>query len=701
VIDPLAKSLAASPGGARSLPVPTRRDAVIEQLFGHMVPDPYRWLEAGDSDEVKKWTDEQNALTHRVLGRVAGRDALHDRLAELLRIGTVGSPAVRKVSPGHNRYFHTKRQGHQNQPVLYVRDGLDGTDDPLVDPNEMSQEGTTSLDWWMPSDNGKLLVFGLSQNGDEESTLYVRDVDKKHDLPDRIERCRFASIAWLPDAKGFYYTRYPKKGTVPEGEENYHRTIYLHRLGEDPANDAYVFGKDRKMTDSPGVELSPDGRWLVVSVAEGWAKNELYFRDLHEKKTEMVPLVTGVEAIYDITVRNDAFYIRTNDGAPRYKLYAVDPKRPERAAWKEIIAEGPDVLDGISVIGSDIIATYLTDASSRMRRFSKTGKPKGEIELPTIGSTSGASGRWDGDEAFYDFSSFAVAPTVYRLDLKSGNAEKWDAIEAPIDPSLFTVERIRGISKDGTRVPMFVIHKKGLEKDGRTPTLLTGYGGFNIPIVPSFTRSTYLLLEHGGILAVANLRGGGEFGEDWHKAGMLGNKQNVFDDAVAAASQLIMSGYTDPAHLAVMGGSNGGLLVGALVTQRPDLFRAAVCSVPLLDMLRYHRFRIAKLWIPEYGSAEDPKQFDWLYAYSPYHHVKEGTLYPAVLFTTAESDSRVDPLHARKMAAAMQAATASERPILLRVETKAGHGAGKPVAKLVEEMTDVYSFLFAELDVGR
>jgi prolyl oligopeptidase len=701
VVDPLAKTLAASPHGARSLPVPTRRDNVVEQMFGHTVADPYRWLEDGDSDEVKRWTDEQNALTRRVLGHVTGRDRLHDRLAELLRIGTVGAPAVRKVSGQHNRYFHTKREGNQNQPVLYVRDGVDGTDEVLVDPNAFSQEGTTSLDWWMPSENGKLVAFGLSQNGDEESTLYVRDVEKKTDLPDKIERCRFASIAWLPDNKSFYYTRYPAKGSVPAGEENYHRTIYLHHLGDDPARDPYVFGKDRKMTDSPGVELSPDGRWLLVSVAEGWAKNELYLRDLHDKNGQFLPLVTGVEAIFDATVQNDTIYIRTNDGAPRYRLYAVDPKKRERSSWREIVPESRDVLDGVSIIGSDVVATYLSDASSRLRRFSKTGKAKGEVALPTIGSTSGASGRWDGDEAFYDFSSFAVAPTVYRLDLKTGQSEKWEAVEAPIEASQFEVERIRGVSKDGTLVPMFVIHKKGLEKDGRSPTLLTGYGGFNIPIVPSFTRSTYLLLEHGGILAVANLRGGGEFGEEWHKAGMLGNKQNVFDDAVAAAGELIKSGYTDPAHLGVMGGSNGGLLVGALVTQRPDLFRAAVCSVPLLDMVRYHRFRIAKLWIPEYGSAEDPKQFEWLYAYSPYHHVKEGTLYPAVLFTTAESDSRVDPLHARKMVAAMQAATMSERPILLRVETKAGHGAGKPVTKLVEEMTDVYSFLFAELDVGR
>jgi prolyl oligopeptidase len=413
-----------------------------------------------------------------------------------------------------------------------------------------------------------------------------------------------------------------------------------------------------------------------------------------------VPLATGVDALFAATVRNDVIYIRTNEGAPYYKLYAVDPKKPDRAAWKEVIAEATDVLDSVSVVGSDLIATYLSDASSRIRRFSPSGQPKGDVELPTLGSSSGASGRWDGDEAFYDFSSFAVAPTIFRLDLRSNKADVWEAIEAPIDPSAFEIDRIRATSKDGTKVPLFVVHKKGLVKDGQTPTLLTGYGGFNASIVPSFTRSSYLLLERGGILAVANLRGGGEFGELWHKGGMRENKQNVFDDAIAAASELVGARYTDPAHLAVMGGSNGGLLVGALITQRPSLFRAAVSSVPLLDMLRYHKFRIAKLWTPEYGSPDEAKDFEWLYAYSPYHHVRAGIQYPAVLFTTAESDSRVDPLHARKMTAAMQSATGSEHPILLRVETKAGHGAGKPKNKLVEELTDIYSFLFAELDIG-
>lgn len=685
---------------ARPLLIPTRREAIADDYFGTKVPDPYRWLENGDSDEVKHWTEEQNAVTRRVLDRVRDRDRLHARLSELLSIGKVGTPAVRKVGADKMRYFHERREGQQNQPILYVREGVHGSDEVLVDPNLMASDGTTSLDWWSVSNDGKLLVYGVSHNGDEDSTLYIRDIDKKKDLADKIERTKYASIAWLPDGKSFYYTRYPKKGTVPEGEENYHRTVYLHRIGDDVEKDVYVFGKDRKMTDSPSVDISPDGRWLMVSVHEGWAKNELFLRDLRDKKqTAFTPVVTGVDAIFDATLRNDLVYVRTNDGASRYKLYSFDPKKPDRAAWKQVLAEAQDVLSDVAPIGPDLIATYLADASSKVRIFSKTGEAKGEVALPTIGSTAGAAGRWDGDEAFYDFSSFAVAPTIYRLDLKTAKSEKWDAVEAPIDPSSFEVERIRATSKDGTKVPIFLIHKKGVKRDGKTATLLTGYGGFNINIVPAFSAAMYLLLERGGMLAVANLRGGGEFGETWHQAGMLGNKQNVFDDAVAAASELISAGYTDSAHLAVYGRSNGGLLVGALVTQRPDLFRAAVCGVPLLDMVRYHKFRIAKLWVAEYGSSEDAKQFDWLYAYSPYHKVKAGTRYPAVLLTTAESDSRVDPLHARKMAAAMQAATISEHPILLRVETKAGHGAGKPVSKVVDEMTDVFAFLFAELGV--
>jgi prolyl oligopeptidase len=689
----------------RSWTVSTRREDRVDTIFGRPVADPYRWLEAGDSEEVRRWTDQQNELTRRTLLAVPGREQIRARLAELLMIGTVGTPVVRRLrrdgaSDRDLRYFHTRREGEQNQPVLYVRDGVHGTDRVLIDPNALASDGTTALDWWAPSNDGRLLIYGLSENGDENSTLRVRDVDAGHDIGHPISRTRFASIAWLPGGEGFYYTRYPEKGTVPEGEEGYHRTVYLHHIGRDAGSDPKIF-EPRKMTDSPGVEISPDGRWLVLSVHQGWAKDELYLQDRSRgEAAPFVPMVTDVPAIFDALVLDDVIYIRTNDGAPRYRLYAVDPRRPERAAWREIVPEQEDVLAQVAVAGDEILTTYLCDASSRVRRFPRAGGPGAEIELPMLGSSSGVSALWDGDEAFFDFSSFALAPTVFRLDLRRGTLERWEAVRAPIDEQAFVVERLRATSRDGTVVPMFVVHKRGLARGSPSPTLLMGYGGFNVNMVPWFTRSTYLLLERGGILAVMNLRGGGEFGEDWHQGGMLDRKQNVFDDAIACAEKLVASGYTDPSRLAVQGGSNGGLLVGALLTQRPDLFRAVVCSVPLLDMLRYHLFRIAKLWIPEYGSADDPQQFEWLYAYSPYHHVREGVSYPAVLLTTAESDSRVDPLHARKMAAALQAATSSELPVLLRVETKAGHGAGKPVAKLLDELTDMYSFLFSQLSVS-
>jgi prolyl oligopeptidase len=700
------KSLAASPPSAQMsvnpLPVPTRTGPVVENFFGREVRDPYRWLEDGESEEVRHWTELQNAYTRALLDRVPGRNRLHARLGELLAIGTVSAPTVRRVSGEELRYFYSRRDGQQNQPVLYVRNGVAGRDEVLLDPNALSTDGVVALDWWMPSNDGTQLAYGLSQNGDEQSTLRVRDVVRKRDLPDRIERARFASIAWLPDNKSFYYTRHPQKGEVPEGEEDYHRAVFLHRLGDDPARDPLVFGKDRKMTDSPAVDISPSGRWLLVTVHQGWAQNELHLCDLAQTPHPFVPLAVDRHAIFDATAMNDVIYVRTNDGAPRYQLYAVDPKKPAREQWKLLIPESPDVLDSITVVGREIVATYLADASSRIRRYSQTGQLKGEVPLPTLGSTMAVSGLWSGHDVFFDYASFAVAPTVYRLDLRRGGAaapEAWQAVRAPIDSSEFEIERVRATSKDGTQVPIFLVHRRGIARDGRTPTLLTGYGGFNVNIVPTFSRSSYAFLERGGVLAVANLRGGGEFGEEWHRAGMLGQKQNVFDDALAAARHLIALRITDAAHLAVQGGSNGGLLVGALITQAPELFRAAVSAVPLLDMLRYHRFRIAKLWISEYGSPEDPAQFPWLYEYSPYHHVRPGTHYPAVLFTTAESDSRVDPLHARKMTAALQAATSSNLPVLLRVDSKAGHGAGKPLAKSVEEQTDVWSFLFAELGV--
>jgi prolyl oligopeptidase len=483
----------------------------------------------------------------------------------------------------------------------------------------------------------------------------------------------------------------------------YNRHVIYHELGTDPDTDTPIFGEGRDPEDWPNVDLSNDGRWLLITVEQGWIKSELFLMDL-KAGTPPTRITTGKNFLYRGSVYDGRVYITTNEDAPRYRVFVTQAGDYDRDHWKELIPQSDAVLQGGAVWGGKLVTQYEQNASSQLKLFDLEGKKLSDLALPAIGTVFGAEGRWTRDEIFYGFQSFTFAPSIYRYDLKSGATSLWAKVDAPsIDPAAYEVAQEWFASKDGTRVPMFVVHKKGLQENGQNPTLLTAYGGFNISLTPTFSRSAYLWMEHGGVFAVANLRGGAEFGEDWHRAGMLDKKQNVFDDMIAAAEHLIAKKYTDKNHLAIQGGSNGGLLMGAMITQRPDLFRAVVCQVPLLDMLHYQDFQIAKLWIPEYGSAENPEQFKWLYAYSPYHHVKTGVEYPAVLFMTADTDTRVDPMHAKKMAALMQAeaknGSSRTRPILLRIESKAGHGAGKPVAKQIEEFTDVYSFLFWQLGV--
>ena len=671
---------------------------VEETIQGHKIVDPYRYLEDVDNPDTRQYVEQELAYTRSILDPLPGRDSIHQRLSQLLTIGTIGPPQL-----GGKYYFYTRRQGMQNQPVLYVREGVNGTDRTLVDANQMAADGTVALDWWFPSEEGKYVAYGTSAGGSEESTLHIIESATGKVLPDTIEGTRFASVAWKKDNSGFYYTRHPKKGDVPAGEEVYHVKVFYHALGADPSKDPLLFGEGRKAQDVPNVALSDDGRWLLITVFEGWSKSEMYVQDL-KAGTPPVEMTTGKEFLYSADIYKSKICITTNEGAPRYHVFVADPANPKRENWKELIPQTDAVLQGLSVFGGKLFAQYEHNASSQLKLFDVEGKKLDDIALPTIATVFASGGKWDKNEAFFGFQSFTVPPSIFRYDLNDHKTALWGKVEAPsIEPSAYEVKQVWYNSKDGTRVPMFVVYKKGLEKNGKNPTLLTGYGGFNISVTPAFNRSAYLWLEHGGVYAVANLRGGAEFGEDWHRAGMLDKKQNVFDDFIAAAEYLISEKYTDKDHLAIQGGSNGGLLMGAMITQRPDLFRAVVCAVPLLDMLRYQNFQIAKLWIPEYGSAEDPKQFDWLYAYSPYHHVKAGADYPAILFMTADTDTRVDPMHAKKMAALMQAeaknGASKERPILLRIETKAGHGAGKPVTKQIEEGTDTYSFLFWQLGV--
>jgi len=690
-----------TPSGDSAVPSgpPKAKVAQVEDTVqGHKIVDPYRYLEKSDDPETKQYVEQEMGYTRRMLDPLPGRDRINARLSQLLTIGTIGTPQI-----GGKYYFYTRREGNQNQPVLYVRESLNGTDRVLVDANQLAADGTVALDWWFPAEDGKYVAYGTSASGSEESTLHIVESATGKVLPDTIERTRFASVAWKQDSSGFYYTRHPKKGDVPAGEEVYHVKVFYHALGGDPAKDPLIFGEGRNPQDIPGVGLSEDGRWLLITVFEGWTKTEMYLQDL-QSKAPPIEMTTGKNFLYGADFFEGKLYITTNEDAPRYRVFVADAAKPKRENWKELIPETDAVLQGASVTGGKLFAQYEHNATSELMLFDLGGKKLADIALPSIGDVVSIGGKWDRNEVFFGFQSFTVPPSIYRYDLAERKSALWAKVDAPsIDPNAYNVEQVWYKSKDGTKVPMFVVGKKGIEKNGKNPTLLTGYGGFNISLKPAFNRSMYLWMEHGGIFAVANLRGGAEFGEDWHRAGMLDKKQNVFDDFIAAGEYLIAQKYTDRDHLAIEGGSNGGLLMGAMITQRPDLFRAVVCAVPLLDMLRYQNFQIAKLWIPEYGSADDPKQFDWLYAYSPYHHVKPGVEYPAILFMTADTDTRVDPMHAKKMAALMQAeaknGASKERPILLRIETKAGHGQGKPVTKQIEENTDMYSFLFWQLGV--
>jgi prolyl oligopeptidase len=686
-------------GSGWPAPPAARAQPVEEVLHGERIVDPYRWLET-DSAETQAFQQAELAYTRAYLDRIPARTTLRQRLGDLLAVGTLTSPDVRGP-----RLFYTRRDAGQNQPVLYAREGLRGPDRALVDVNALSPDATIALDWWHASEDGRFVAYGTSPGGSEVSELRVVPADDGPVLPEVLFTGRGGSVAWLPDSSGFYYSRYPKKGEVPAGQEAYHRRIWFHRLGTDQARDVLVFGEGRAPQDWPSATVSRDGRWLLVSVGQGTMRSELYLKDLRAPESAFVPVAAGKDSLYRADMHEGFLYVTTNEDAPRYRVLRVPLASPARANWKELIPQssGPRgaVLQGVQVAGGRLFATYGESARSVLKMFSLDGKALGEVALPGIGTVTGVHGEAEGSEAFYAFESFTTAPTVYRYDVAAGRSEVWEQVKADVDPRRFEVSQVWYRSKDGTEVPMFVVARAGLQKSGRNPTLLHGYGGFNAAETPTFRRPMLAFVEQGGVYAVANLRGGDEFGEDWHRAGMLDKKQNVFDDFIAAGEYLIAQKYTDRGHLCAYGRSNGGLLAGAVLTQRPDLFKAVVVGVPLLDMLRYQNFQIARLWIPEYGSAENPRQFPFLRAYSPYHHVKEQA-YPATLLFTSDGDTRVDPMHARKMTALLRAKARNgpEAPILLRIDPRAGHGAGKPVSKQVEEWADIWAFVLWQLGVS-
>ncbi|HLJ25575.1 MAG TPA: prolyl oligopeptidase family serine peptidase [Candidatus Angelobacter sp.] len=696
------KSAPSEPTPKMIAPPKSEIKIVVDDYHGRKIADPYRWLEDPQSAETRRFVQEQNAYAQQRLESVPGKDRLRTRIQQLLSIGRLEAP-----HPAGNYTFYEKREGRQNQPVIYVREGRNEKDRALIDVNELAPDGTVALDWWHPSQDGKYVTYGTSPDGSEISTLRVIETATGKLLPEQIWRTRSASVAWLPDNSGFYYTRYPRPGDVPAGQEMYNRHVFLHKLGEtNNANglkDPLIFGEGLDPTHWPDVRLSNDGQWLLVHISEGWVKSELYLKHLADPGSSFVPVTSGKNFLYSGEILDGQLYVTTNEDAPRYRVFKIPCAHPERSRWKEIIPQTDAVIENSArLIGGRLFVQYLRNASSALSVYDLEGKHLTEVTMPSLGSIiNQLGGTWESKEAFFAFHSYAMPPTAYRITL-DGKVSEFQRVKSDIDPAQYEVKQLRFKSKDGTQVPMFVVYKKGLALNGQTPAVLSGYGGFNLGRTPFFDRNAMLvLLEHGGIYADVQLRGGNEFGEDWHRAGMLDKKQNVFDDFIAAAEYLIAQKYTDKEHLAIQGGSNGGLLMGAALTQRPDLFRAVICQVPLLDMLRYQRFQIAKLWIPEYGSADDSRQFDWLYAYSPYQHVKQGTTYPAIFFMTADSDTRVDPMHAKKMTALLQAQAANgpDRPILLRVDTKAGHGVGKPIGKLLEDDVDIWSFVFWQLGI--
>ncbi|MDT9600346.1 prolyl oligopeptidase family serine peptidase [Sphingosinicella rhizophila] len=664
----------------------------VDETFGIKVADPFRWLEndVRQDPKVKAWVDAQNRVTSAYLSQLPKRDAIEKRLTELWNFERYGMPERKG-----GRYFFTRNSGLQNQSPLFVQDGLDGTPRLLIDPNPWAQDGATALAGWLPSEDGKRLLYAVQDGGTDWRTVRVMDVDSGKLLDDQLKWVKFSDFTWAKDGSGFYYSRFPEPETGAEFQSlNIHHKVYFHRVGTPQSADRLVHATPAHPKWNHNVRLTDDGRWLVVFSSEGTEdRYEVNIADLSRPDARLRTLFAGPQHSWSLVgSRGSRLVFVTNKDAPRYRVVSVDAALPGTPSLEELVAEAKGTLDQASIVGDAMIISYVEDAKSVVRRFGLDGRPKGDIPLPGIGSVSGFAGDPGNPETFYSYTSFNAPPTIYRYDAATGDSTVFRAPDLPFDPALYTVEQRFFASKDGTKVPMFVAYKKGLDLSRGAPTLMHGYGGFNVSVTPSFSVPRLAWMEMGGIFVVANVRGGGEYGKDWHNAGRLLNKQNGFDDFIAAGEALVQSGITTPRQLAIMGGSNGGLLVGAVVNQRPDLFAAALPQVGVMDMLRYNRFTAGRYWVDDYGDPADEAQFRNLFAYSPYHNVKGGRPYPAILVTTADTDDRVVPGHSFKYAAALQAMEIGDKPHLIRIETRAGHGSGKPTAKQIEENADMWAF---------
>jgi prolyl oligopeptidase len=672
-----------------------RIDNVVDDYFGTKVPDPYRWLENPDSPESRAWIEAENKITFGFLEKIPAREQIKNRMTKLWNYERYGIP-IREN--GH--YFYKKNSGLQNQSVLYYADTLASDPKVLLDPNQLSSDGTVALQDFVSSRNAKLLAYGLSASGSDWMEWKVRDVESVTDLSDHLKWIKFSSVAWTADNKGFYYARYaePKPGTELE-ETNYYQKLYYHLLGTPQSADKLVYERKDEKEWGFGPAVTDDGRYLLIAVSKTTSpKNLLFYQDLQDKNSKVIELINNFEAEYTfLGNEGPLFWFKTDLNAPKGRIIAIDTRNPEKENWKEIIPTAADTIETATLMNNKFIVSYLKDARSVVKVFNRDGKFERDLDLPGIGSVSGFFGRQSDTETFYGFTSYTTPFTIYRYDLKADKIDLFRQPRVDFNPQDYETNQIFYQSKDGTRVPMFISHKKGLKPNENTPTYLYGYGGFAVAETPAFSVMNLIWMEMGGVFAVAGIRGGNEYGEEWHQAGTKLHKQNVFDDFIAGAEWLIANKYTSSPKLAIGGGSNCGLLVGACITQRPDLFGAAIPAVGVMDMLRFHKFTIGWAWVDDYGSSDNPEEFKALYAYSPYHNIKKGVSYPATFITTADHDDRVVPAHSFKFAAALQAAQSGSAPVLIRIETKAGHGGGKPVTKIIEESTDRLAFLTAEL----
>ncbi|MGE0399983.1 MAG: prolyl oligopeptidase family protein, partial [Kofleriaceae bacterium] len=617
-VDPAPVAGPAEPAAPKHAWPATKKDNIVETIYGKKVSDPYRWLEDDQDPEVQAWMNAQDAYARGELAKAPGREALAARLKELFYYDAISAPLHRK-----GRYFYTRKHANKEKSIVYWKQGEKGEEKVLFDPNAWSADGTKGLGGWYPSWDGKYVAYAVKENNSDETTTHVIEVATGKDLKDTIAGTKYGGASWTPDGKGFYYTWVPPVGTKVGGrdvtiaERPGFAEVRFHKLGDDPAKDTIVHPATGSAKTFIGGGISKDGHWIVVNISHGWNSTDVYIKDARKKDAPFTPIVKGVDALFEVDVWKDQLYITTNDGAPRYRVFKTPATKLDRAAWKEIIPQGEATLQGTSIVGGQLVATYLRNAASEVEVRTLEGKLVRKVALPALGTTGGIAGQPDEDTGYFSFTSFTEPSIIYKTSIKTGKVDEWARVKLPIDTSQFETQQVFYPSKDGTKISMFIMAKKGTPRDGTAPTILYGYGGFNVNMTPAFSSSRAVWLERGGVYAIPNLRGGGEYGEEWHRSGMLLNKQNVFDDFIGAAEYLIKEKYTSPEHLAISGGSNGGLLTGATVTQRPELFKAVVIAVPLLDMLRFHLSGSGKTWVPEYGSAEDPEQFAAIWAYSP------------------------------------------------------------------------------------